>query len=169
MNRAGLMLRTDCPSCGATVLDESRYCRACGTCLRADPAWQAPRAMEFAGSTEEIAFDEVNATDRILIQTQNSEYRFSVVDPEGRRGKLSGGSFGNQLQDATLVGALVGSRGNASSDTSKLKINSCALFYINVGAGLKRLTTSAITSLILIRGDRSQRNMKRDIRAIENG
>jgi hypothetical protein len=163
------MPRTDCPSCGATGLEQSRFCHACGTCLRADPARQAPRAIEFAVPTEEIAFDEVNAADKILIQTKNSEYRFSVVDPEGRRGRLSGGSFGNQLQDATLVGALIGSHGNASKDTSRLKINSRALFYINVGAGLKRLTTSVITNLILIRGDRSHLNIKRDIRAVENG
>jgi hypothetical protein len=129
--------------------------------LRASPAQEAPRAIESFGSTEEIAFDEVNAADRILIQTQNSEYRFSVVDPQSRRGKLSGGSFGNQLQDATLVGVLIGNPGNASSDTSRLKINSCALFYVNVGTGLKRVTTSVITDLTLIRGDESQRGRSR--------
>jgi hypothetical protein len=156
MNQTSLRPRIDCPSCGATVRDGSRFCRACGTRLRAVAGSEAPREIESAGSTEEIDFDDVNASDRILIQTQNSEYRFSVVDPHSRSGKLSGGSFGNQLQDATLVGVLIGSQGNSASDTSrlkiKLKINSCALFYINVGAGLKRLTTSVITDLTLIRG-----------------
>jgi hypothetical protein len=154
MNQASLVLQTDCHSCGATVRAESRFCHKCGKPLRAAPAQEAPRAREFNGSTEEIALDEVNAADRILIQTQNSEYRFSVVDPESRRGKLSGGPLGNELQDAILVGVLSVSHSNAGSDTSSLKINGCALFYINVGAKLKRLTTSAITNLVLIKGDR---------------
>jgi hypothetical protein len=129
--------------------------------LRAAPAQEPPRAIESAGSTEEIDFDEVNASDRILIRTQNSVYRFSVVDPRSRSGKLSGGSFGNQLQDATLMGMLIGSHGDGSGDTSRLKVNSCALFYVTVGAGLKRVTTSVITDLVLIRGDRSRRNRPR--------
>jgi hypothetical protein len=158
MNQASLVLQTDCPSCGAIVRAESRFCCKCGKPVRAAPAQEAPRAREFNASTEEIALDEMNATDRILIQTKNSEYRFSVIDPESRRGKLSGGPLGNKLQDAILVGVLIGSQGNARSDTSALKINCCALFYINVGTKLKRLTTSAITNLILIRGDRPQRN-----------
>ena len=126
--------------------------------MRAAVSPEATREIEPAGSTQEIDFNKVNASDRILIQTQNSEYRFSVVDPQSRSGKLSGGSFGNQLQDATLVGVLVGSYESPRSDTSRLKTNSCALFYISVGAGLKRLTTSVITDLILIRGDRPLRN-----------
>ncbi|MFP5261055.1 MAG: zinc-ribbon domain-containing protein [Blastocatellia bacterium] len=161
MKQTSLSPLIDCPSCGATARDDSRFCRACGTRLHAAAAGEAPREVEPARATEEIDFDDVNASDRILIQTQNSEYRFSVVDPHSRSGKLSGGSFGNQLQDATLVGVLIGSQGNSASDTSRLKINSCALFYINVGAGLKRLTTSVITDLTLIRGGGPRRGRLR--------
>jgi hypothetical protein len=107
---------------------------------------------------EEIAFDDVKASDRILIQTKNSEYRFAVVDPESRRGTLSGGSIGEGLQDATLIGVLTGGRNAEDRDTSKLKIDSRALFYVNVGAGQKRVTTSIITNLIHIKGERSQRD-----------
>jgi hypothetical protein len=155
------MLQTDCPSCGAIVRAEGRFCRMCGERVRTTHALEAARERESGGTTEEIALNEVNATDRILIQTQNSEYRFSVIDPDSRRGKLSGGSLGNELRDATLAAVLMGGRDNARTDTSSLKINSCALFYINVGEKLKRLTTSTITNLILIRGDTPQRNRLR--------
>ena len=128
--------------------------------MRAAPAPEAPRASEFDAPTEEIVLNEINTTDRILIRTQNSEYRFAVVDAESRRGKLSGGPLGSESQDATLAGVLIGSHGNAGSDTSTLKIDCCAIFYVNVGTKLKRLTTSAITNLILIRGDRPQRGVR---------
>jgi hypothetical protein len=149
------MRQFECSSCGARVRAESRFCRMCGIPLRAAPAQKPSRDGSAPTSIEEIAFDDMKAADRILIQTENSEYRFSVVDPESRRGILSGGSFGDVVQDATLVGVLSTGRSDDSSDTSRLKIHSCALFYVNVGARLKRLTTSAITNLIHIRGDRS--------------
>jgi hypothetical protein len=146
------MRQTHCSSCGAIVRAESRFCRMCGIPFRGG---------ESSATIQEIAFDDVKAADRILIQTENSQYRFCVVDPQSRRGKLSGGSFGDGLQDATLVGVLVGGRGGEPSDTSRLKIDSCALFYVNVGAGLKRLTTSIITSLTHIKNDKSQSNRLR--------
>jgi len=123
----------------------------CGIALPAALAQKPARPRAALASIEEIAFDDVKATDRILIQTENSEYRFSVVDPESRRGVLSGGSFGDKLQDATLVCVLIRGRIGEGRDTSRLKIDSRALFYLNVGAGLKRLTTSAITNLVHIR------------------
>jgi hypothetical protein len=160
-SRAGLMLQTDCSSCGARIREGSRFCRMCGTRLRPGAAQESERPKAAAASIEEIAFDDVEASDRILIQTENTEYRFSVVDPENRRGVLSGGSFGDGSKDATLVGVLIGGRAGHSSDTSRLKVDARALFYINGGAGLKRMTTSAITSLVHIRGDRAGRNRLR--------
>jgi hypothetical protein len=81
-----------------------------------------------------------------MIRTQNSEYRFSVVDPDERRGILTGGSLGDQRRNAVLVGTLSGGN-NFASDASGLKTGSRALFYLTAKNGVERLITSIITSL----------------------
>lgn len=105
------------------------------------------------GVTREIALDQVSAADSILIHTRNSEYQFSVVDPTQRRGILSGGTFGDDLHDATLVGALILGSDSGNSDTSWLRTDARALFYVRAGAGITRFTTSLITKLTHIRSN----------------
>jgi hypothetical protein len=95
----------------------------------------------------EIILKDMNPSDRIMIRTQNSEYRFSVVDPEERRGVLTGGSLGDQRRSAVLVGTLSGGGNSFASDASKLKTGSRALFYLTAKNGVERLITSIITGL----------------------
>ena len=94
----------------------------------------------------EMKIKNMSERDQIVIRTQNSEYRFSVIDPEERRGILSGGSLGNQQRDAVLVGTLVGTTSFAS-DPSSLKTGSRALFYLTARNGVERLITSDIVGL----------------------
>src|SRR5262249_10087804 len=133
-----------CQSCGAIVRADRRFCRLCGMPMRQE-------APDAAGGTPEIELDQIGAADSILIHTRNSQYRFSIVDPAQRRGILSGGSFGDDMHDATLVGALATGSDPADSDTSWLRTNSRALFYVRAEAGIKRFTTSLITRLTHIR------------------
>ncbi|HVG19093.1 MAG TPA: hypothetical protein VNI02_08560 [Blastocatellia bacterium] len=95
----------------------------------------------------EIIFKDISPSDRIMIRTQNSEYRFSVLDPDERRGILTGGSLGNQQRNAVLVGTLSGGGNSFASDASKLKTGSRALFYLTAKNGVERLITSIITNL----------------------
>jgi len=95
----------------------------------------------------DIAFKEISPSDQIVIRTQNSEYRFSVLDPGERRGTLSGGSLGNQRREAVLAGMLSDGGNSFASDTSGLKTGSRALFYLSAKNGVERLITSIVTGL----------------------
>jgi len=103
------------------------------------------------GESGEIELGQISAADSILIHTRNSEYRFSIVDPVQRRGILSGGTFGDYLHDATLIGALIPGSDLGDGDTSWLRTNSRALFYVRAESGIRRFTTSIITRLIHIK------------------
>jgi len=93
-----------------------------------------------------------------LIETRNSTYSFSIVDPKSRTGVLSGGALSDQAEDATLIGVRFES-GEPDSDTSRLATDSRALFYLHVGGCFRTLTTSVITSLTHIRGAEGERRI----------
>jgi hypothetical protein len=151
-------LKTRCPSCRVFARPLARFCTRCGKAFRSDRAADAALQIPLGAGerTKEIAFKEIHATDNILIQTANSTYRFSVTDPQRRRGFLSGGALPGDLEDATLVGVLIENNHGFQSDMSRLRTDSCALFFIREGSGFKRLTTSLITSLVHIKGDKAQ-------------
>jgi len=89
---------------------------------------------------------EIKDKEQILIRTQNSEYRFSMTDPAERRGSLSGGSLGNHVRDAVLVGSLANNN-NLPSDSLELKVGRRALFFLKARYGVERLVTSIITDI----------------------
>ena len=97
----------------------------------------------------DITMKDIGPSDQILIRTQNSEYRFSIVDPVERRGTLSGGFLGDNSRDAVLVGTL--SEGNTSNSidnvSNGLKTGRRALFYLTAKNGIERLITSIITGI----------------------
>ncbi|HEX5733596.1 MAG TPA: zinc ribbon domain-containing protein [Blastocatellia bacterium] len=143
-----------CVECSASFKQSARFCPYCGVSARSMFV-QHRKSREGAGTIErakEISFENMCATDFILIQTRNSTYRFSVVDPLARRGVLTEGRFGANFCDAILMGVLVEGIDGITRDPSGLKTESRALFYIEDEMGLKRMTTSTITSLILVRG-----------------
>ncbi len=101
---------------------------------------------------KELPLEKINATDRVVIHTVNSTYMFSLIDPEGRRGLLSGGLLGRRVCDAVLVGTLNRVGQDQPPDPSALRTNCRALFFIRAKTGLERLITSVITRLDHIRG-----------------
>ena len=105
----------------------------------------------------ELAFKDIDESDMILIRTQNSEYRFAITDPQGRRGILTGGSLGDERRDANLIGALPESGMAVVDDTSKLKTGSRALFYLSARKGIERLITSVITNINHRRGRKEEK------------
>jgi hypothetical protein len=84
--------------------------------------------------------------EQILIRTQNSEYRFSMIDPVERRGTLSGGSLGNQKRDAVLIGTIADNN-RISGDVLELETGRRALFFLQARHGVERLITSEITGI----------------------
>jgi len=98
-----------------------------------------------------ITFDDVHRDDKVVIRTQNSEYRFSVIDPQSHRGLLSGGSLGDQPREAFLVESLGKSDSGSLQDFRGLKRGARALFYLSSGHRVERVTTSKISGLTLIR------------------
>jgi len=106
----------------------------------------------------EINFDEVNPSDEISFRTKNSRYRFSVVNPEERRGFLSGGSLGDRQRDAVLIASLEGDEADDSHASSVLKTGSRALFYLTAKNGFERLITSVIVQVSRLNPSESKRH-----------
>ena len=104
-------------------------------------------------TVREIRLDNIDPADRIVIETRNSLYQFSVMDANQRCGVLSGGPLSEETCDAILMGALSTGSGGLKVDHLSLKNDARAFFYIKSSKGVERLITSAIISLMLIKSD----------------
>src|SRR2546427_4740354 len=70
-------------------------------CERRNPKMECIKSYNIEDIRKKgIAFEDVEETDNIVIQTQNSTYHFSVVDPLQRRVMLCGGSLGEDSREA---------------------------------------------------------------------
>src|SRR5256885_3219297 len=69
---------------------------------------------------DEILFDEFKEAERLIIQTKNSTYTFSITEPIEHRGTLIGGVLDKNAVSAQLVGP----------DPDRLKTGSRAIFWI---------------------------------------
>ena len=105
---------------------------------------------------KELPLERVSATDKVVIRTVNSTYVFWLIDPDARRGLLSGGLVGHRLCNAVLVGTVTDAARNIPADPTVLRTNSRALFFIKAKNGLERLITSVITKLVHIKGHLSE-------------
>jgi len=95
----------------------------------------------------EIKLNHTNASDQITIRTQFSSYSFRVTDPLTCRGLLSGGSLGDQPEDAYFAGAI--SRASRQPHDATRLITGChAVFFVG-RKDLTRLTTSIVTKINL--------------------
>lgn len=92
-----------------------------------------------------IAFVDLCVADRISIQTKNSKYQFSVLDPSRRKGMLTGGFLGNVACEAILLGAI--SEDETDFVSSGLKTGSRAIFILGTNARVDRLITSVGTNI----------------------
>jgi hypothetical protein len=98
-----------------------------------------------------ITFDAIERDDKVVIRTLNSEYRFSVIDPQNHKGMLSGGSIGDHPREAFLVESLGKSDSGSLEDFRGLKKGARALFYLSSGHRVERVTTSKISGLAVIK------------------
>lgn len=98
---------------------------------------------------DEIDFESLSADDEILIQTANSSYKLTVIEPAQHRCALSGGSLGDNPYEVIFIGAL--DEGHDFDESCSLKTGARALFYIESPRGLKRMITSKIANLSLLK------------------
>lgn len=95
----------------------------------------------------EIVFKDLKPDENLLIRTENSEYRFRVVNPDERRGLLTGGSLGNTRREAVLIGTLPDGNYIEAADPERIKTGTRALFFLGATRGIERLITSAIKEI----------------------
>ncbi len=98
-----------------------------------------------------IPFDDINADDKVLIRTRNSEYRFSIIDPRSHKGMLSGGTLGEEPREAFLIESRSKGEDGGSGEFRGLKTGAQALFYLSSGRAIERVTTSKIAGLTLVK------------------
>ncbi|HXG66145.1 MAG TPA: hypothetical protein VNO70_13675 [Blastocatellia bacterium] len=109
---------------------------------------------------------EVQANDHILLWTQKSVYSFLVTEKSqlrGKfwlRGKLWRSSRGEQAAEAMLFGGAVEAGDPSIAGRAELRANERALFVFPFGDQAKRLLTSAITRVIVLK-DASNLNSSR--------
>jgi len=102
----------------------------------------------------QISLSDLGSGDVIVIETQNSRYEFSVLDPLSGHGLLSGGSLASDVQWAFLVGALDDRSGDAAVDLACLKTDARALFYLETLMGFRSLILSKVIRIIHTRSER---------------
>lgn len=107
--------------------------------------------------TTEISLRNIASGDHIVIETRNSRYEFSVLDPASGHGLLSGGALGRDAQWVYLVGALDEERGNSSVDGACIKTNARAFFYLEDPFGLKSLILSKVAKIVHKRSENGER------------
>ena len=95
----------------------------------------------------ELRVTELNVSDEITIRTQFSDYSFRVTDPVQCIGILRGGRLGNQRREAYFAGTILPAS-SQSTEPARLETGYRFVFLIE-GNGLKRLTTSTVTEIIL--------------------
>jgi hypothetical protein len=110
-----------------------------------------PLHSHWRDSSSAITFDEIEANDKVLIRTRNSEYRFSVIDPLNHKGMLSGGTLGEEPCEAFLIESRTKGEDGAQRNIRGLKTGARALFYLSSGHSIKRVTTSKISGLTLVK------------------
>ena len=97
-----------------------------------------------------MTFGDLRQADSISVKTERSNYRFSILDPIGRRGMLTGGALGDQVREAVLIGAI--SEDDACYHTTELKTGWRAVFFVTADNCLNHMITSAVTDIAHIRG-----------------
>ncbi len=106
-----------------------------------------------ARAKEVIEFDALQTDEEIVIETQNSAYKFSIGNAATRQGFLSGGALGESSTVAILMGTISKVGESYNNDPCGLKTEARAFFFIETENGMKHLITSVITHLVHIKND----------------
>jgi hypothetical protein len=110
---------------------------------------------DIANTKEHIEFDAIETDEEILIETQNSAYKFSIGNAATRKGFLSGGALGESSTVAILMGTILKEGERYINDPCGLRIQARAFFFIETENGMKHLITSIITHLVHIKHEKT--------------
>jgi hypothetical protein len=106
-----------------------------------------------ARAQEIIAFEAMQTNEEIVIETQNSAYKFCIGNATTRQGFLSGGALGEAATVAILMGTISKNGEGYVNDPYGLKTDARAFFFIETENGMKHLITSVITHLVHIKNE----------------
>jgi hypothetical protein len=102
---------------------------------------------------EIIEFDAIQTDEEIVIETQNSAYKFSIGNAATRQGFLSGGALGESSTVAILMGTITKEGEGYNNNPCGLQTEARAFFFIETENGMKHLITSVITHLVHIKNE----------------
>jgi hypothetical protein len=98
---------------------------------------------------QKIPFRNLKSTDQVIINTQNHEYLFEILNPAIRSGILSGGRLGDRRHKAIFLFTSQGTEVRVNSNS--MRTNANAIFLLELNNNLAHLYTSQIKSLQLKR------------------
>lgn len=128
------------------------------TAYRMEEAMTNYNNTVYDNTTTEISLTDIASGDHLIIETRNSCYDFSVLDPVKGHGLLSGGALGKEAQWVYLVGSLDEEGGSSSTvDGACIKTNARALFYLENPFGLKSLILSKVARILHTRSKNGDR------------
>lgn len=98
-----------CSKCGdsieVTALDIDPAWTLCLECSNKEPRGTWSKAID--DSSSEVTFQGLNSFDTVLLQTQNSEYRILLLDPNTGRALIEGGAHFVEPSEALLMGSIL--------------------------------------------------------------
>ena len=137
-------------SCNEWVDAARPYCEICEgreTSFEIEP----PR-VEYLKEVEEVYLDGLRARDYLIIHTENSVYRFTIIDPEKRFGLLTGGSLGYHRIKATLEATIPTDPPERIGRVMTIREHTRIVFSIPSEKTTERLVTSLVTKLTQVAG-----------------
>ncbi|HEX5733763.1 MAG TPA: hypothetical protein VF131_13085 [Blastocatellia bacterium] len=120
-------------------------------CDKTEPSpGDEPLGFAYMHEVEEVNLDCLRPRDYVIIHTENSVYRFTIIDPRERYGVLTGGSLGYPGLKTRLVETIPANSPDEIGRPRVVKERSRAVFRIPGGKKAELLITSLITKLIQV-------------------
>lgn len=125
----------------------------CEICEGREPSFEIdPPRVGYLKEVEEVNLDDLRAKDYLIINTENSVYRFTIIDPEKRYGLLTGGSLGYHRIKATIEATIPTDSPEGISKVKTIREHSRIVFIIPSEKTTERLVTSLIMKLTQVTG-----------------
>src|SRR5689334_1230061 len=99
--RRNVVQTIKCHFCHKSQLANQPGCQFCDS-PAAPAAGEGPIAAAIQ-EVEEVTLDSLRAKDYLIMHTENSVYRLTMIEPAARRGLLSGGKLGAPGVEVILV------------------------------------------------------------------
>ncbi|HJQ68308.1 MAG TPA: hypothetical protein VKA70_05025 [Blastocatellia bacterium] len=132
----------------------------CEVCDKTEPSLSVePPAFAYLHEVREVSVDRLRPRDYVLIHTENSVYRFTIIEPRHGYGLLTGGSLGYHRIKATLVETRPASSPGKPGMPNLLRERSRAVFRLPGKNRPELLVTSLITKLVQVTGGLSTVSM----------